>query len=69
MITITLNGFKTIEEAEDWAKAYWNSVEQDMGNYAEKIGGGYSFPFAAEGYSILENNIVIKLTHPDTYQR
>lgn len=69
-ITIVLSGFKTIEEAQAWVNAYSGGVEQDMSVWAEKPGGGYSFPFNCEYHNRDTTALSIKLplTHPDTYK-
>jgi hypothetical protein len=73
MVTITITGFKTLEEAQKWYEAYEGGVEQDMSNYAEKPiseGSGLSFPvFTKSGGTITtDNNITMELTHPDEYE-
>ena len=42
MITITISGFKTMEEAQSWVDAYSGGVEQDMSIWAEAKEGKYS---------------------------
>ncbi len=69
MITVTISGFKTIEEARGWVDAYEGGVEQDMSNCAEANGGGYAFPFSHESDETDGDNINMVLTHPDTYPK
>lgn len=71
MISITITGFKTMEEAEAWITSYSEGVEQDMANWSEcskdEHPSGYKFPWCSEMSKIKENNIILPLTHPDTY--
>ena len=71
MITVTITGFKTMDEAKQWCSAYEGGVEQDMANWAEKPvseGGGYKFPVFEKSTKVKGNNITMELTHPDTYK-
>ena len=71
-ITLTISGFKTIEEAEGWCSAYSGGVEQTMSIYAEARppeGKRYSFPFNEESITTKGNNVHMVLTHPDTYKK
>lgn len=65
-ITVTITGFKTIQEARQWVSAYGGGVEQDMAGWVEN-GNGYAFPFNSEASTESKNNIIMPLTHPDTY--
>lgn len=74
MVTITISGFKTIEEAKKWAMAYQGSVEQNMATAAEGTigqGGKDQFPWMTENSHEIINqegeNIELKLVHPDNY--
>lgn len=71
-VTITISGFKTLEEAKKWCDAYSGGVEQDMSIWAEGTssqGGGYQFPCYHKQTNVNGNNIEMVLTHPDEYKK
>jgi len=63
-ITVTIKGFKTIEEAKNWTMSYQEGVEQDMSLWSEEHG---NFPWMSDTSTEEGNNITINLMHPDNY--
>lgn len=69
MITVTISGFKTIEEAKQWCSAYEGGVEQDMSVWAEGPNNTWKFPFNEKSTKATKDNVHMVLTHPDEYPK